>query len=487
MKFNRFSWENYLQTERGKNALVDFSLEGDNPKEMSVSFCYNGQMRMYDEKESKDYIRVVLDDYWDFVVGCRDAPESTEDARKLYDEVISNGLVIGGKEMIAPNDFEFALQMNVWISWLLYQLAPDFFFPNLFQFQAYNLYNIADAFGIDLPPVPKKSDYKARCMYYWELCEVFHKFRTENNLTPSELCAFLYDYAPNFTPNDTKEMPQSSQVWMIGGAINEIDHADNDIVFWQCSQETRKGDIIVHYETAPVSAITHIWQAATDGMIDPFFRYYGCAYITNRIDVPRITLDELKSDTYFSKHPLVKKNMQGVNGWPLSATDYEKILKILAWKGAEVIKLPKLYAPTIEKDDNIKIERDVELVLLEPLLSTMGIQDYKRQVSLKFGRTDRGIPDYILHYREKEGDISAKVLIEAKYHMKTPQETYAAFEQARSYAYELRSNILVLCDKVRLMVYENKGGYFDRSDFQVFRWKEMADPDKFSKLRRLLE
>lgn len=35
-------------------------------------------------------------------------------------------------------------------------------------------------------------------MYYWELCEVFYRFRIENQLSPAELCAFLYDYAPNF-------------------------------------------------------------------------------------------------------------------------------------------------------------------------------------------------------------------------------------------------------------------------------------------------
>ncbi len=441
----------------------------------------------YDNRKSIELIKMVLDDYWDFVISNKKKSSSINDAKRIYEEVITDGLVVNGKTMVEREDYVFALSMNTWISWLLYQFAPEYFFPNLIEYQALNFYRIADTFNLELPPVPKKSDHKARCMYYWELCEVFYKFRTENNLNPSEFCAFLYDYAPNFIPNNDGEMPQASQVWMIGGKVNEIDHIDERFVFWQGNQDTRRGDILIHYETSPVSAITHIWQAATDGMIDPFYHYYGCTYITNRNDIPHITLDEIKSDRYFSSHPLVKKNFQGVNGWPMSASDYNRILMILERKGCDISKFPRLFTPAIEMRDDIKVERDVEVFLLEPLLAQMEITDYQRQVSLKFGRTDRGIPDYILHAKEKNGDISAGVIIEAKYHMKTPLETHEAFEQARSYAYNLRAHTLVLCDKVHIMVYEIKDGNFDRQKYTTFQWEELKNADKFIKLKRLLE
>ena len=484
MRFNHFSWNNYLQTERGRNAVKDFSLLEDCPDEISITFRYNAWMRLfYDNRKTTELMKMVLDDYWGFVIGNREAPATIEESRQVYEEVITNGLVIDGDVAVEKEDYQFALTMNAWISWLLYQLAPEFFFPNIMEYQAINLYKIADAFDIELPSLPKKSDYKARCMYYWELCEVLYKFRKDNGLTPQELCAFLYDYAPNFIPKDDTDMPKPSQVWMIGGKVNDIDHVDKDFVFWQGNQETRKGDILIHYETSPVSAITHIWQAATDGMIDPFFNYYGCTYLTNRIDIPHITLNEIKSDRYLSTHPLVRKNFQGVNGWPLTATDYAHIMRILEWKGMDVSNLPKLNAATTNLRDDIKVEKDVEDLLLEPLLNDMGFHDYKRQLPVKAGRGHRIIADYVLHYSDKHDDECARVLIEAKYHMKNPQEREAAFLQARSYAKLLGSSVIVLCDKESLFVYEQ---VFDRQKYTSFRWSEMTEPDTFNKLKKLL-
>ena len=47
MMFNHFSWNNYLQTERGRNAIKDFSLNEDSPDEISITFRYNAWMRLF--------------------------------------------------------------------------------------------------------------------------------------------------------------------------------------------------------------------------------------------------------------------------------------------------------------------------------------------------------------------------------------------------------------------------------------------------------
>lgn len=485
MKFNRFSWDNYLQTNRGRNAVNDFSLFGNEPMEQTLSFRYNERMKLLygSDEKTKEYIRLVLDDYWNYIVGCAQKPQNVEDAKSLYLKVISNGLTINGEELVKKNDFKFSLGMNTWITWLLFQLAPEYFFPNLFEFQAHNLYKTADAFDIGLPKTPKKSDYKGRCMYYWYLCETIYKFRIENHLSPAELCAFLYDYAPNFVQHDNMEMPQPSNVWMIGGKIDEKEVFDT--VFWQGNQSTKRGDILVHYETSPVSAITHIWRAATDGMIDPFFHYYGCIYITNGIKVPAISNNELKKDEHFSVHPLVKKNMQGVNGWAMTSNDYSRLLELIALKGMDIEKLPKLYAPSIHPNENIKVEEDVERLLLEPLLNSMGFADYKRRLPVKAGRGHRVIPDYALHYCDKRNEERAKVLIEAKYHMKTPLDIENAFLQARSYAKLLDSSVIFLCDKECLIIYERKE-WFDRQHYTKYYWEDMKNPDIFNELKKTL-
>ena len=340
---------------------------------------------------------------------------------------------------------------------------------------------------MNLPNIPKRTDYKGRCMYYWDLCEVFYLFRKENGLSPAELWSFLYDFAPNNLPSEKIDMPKPSQVWFIGGRLYQEDKS-LESKFWQSSPETKKGDILIHYETSPISAITCIETSLTDGVIDPLFRYYGCIHIGNRMNIPHITLKELQADEYFSKHPLIRKKFQGVNGWPMSSEDYSELLRMIEAKGFDTGTLLKLYAPTLPKNVNIVIERDVEQQLLEPLLNSMGWyenKDFIRQLPIHAGRGHRIFPDYALHYDNKPDEEKAKVLIEAKLHMKNNQDIEAAFLQARSYAQLLESSVIVLCDKVGLIVYEKKDS-FDRDRYKKYHWIEFENPDVFNELKNKL-
>ena len=145
--------------------------------------------------------------------------------------------------------------------------------------------------------------------------------------------------------------------------------------------------------------------------------------------------------------------------------------------------MPKIHSATTNVREDLKIEKDVETLLLEPLLNEMGFHDYKRQLPVKAGRGHRIIADYVLHYSDKHDEESARVLIEAKYHMKNPQEREAAFLQARSYARLLSSSVIVLCDKEFLYVYERE---FDRQKYTSFLWRDKTEPDTFNKLKKLL-
>ena len=317
---------------------------------------------------------------------------------------------------------------------------------------------------------------------------MFYYFRIGNNLTPNELSAFMYDYAPNLLHTEEKsEIPQPSQAWFIGGLIKGYGEQWTT-GFWQSNQETKKGDILIHYETAPISAITCLWIAQTDGIIDPFFHYYSNTYISNRIDIPHITLKELQEDEYFSNHPLIRKNFQGVNGWSMSSEDYSELLRMIKAKGFDIDALPKLYTPTLPKNVSIEKERDVELQLLEPLLNSMGWyenKDFIRQLPIHAGRGHRIFPDYALHYDNKPDEEKAKVLIEAKLYMKNNQEIEEAFLQARSYACLLESTVIILCDKRCLIVYEKKDS-FDRDRYKKYYWGELENTDIFNELKNKL-
>ena len=168
--------------------------------------------------------------------------------------------------------------------------------------------------------------------------------------------------------------------------------------------DTKRGDILIHYETSPVSAITCLWIAQVDGGIDLFFLYYSNTYIGERIEIPHISLKELKPGENFSNHPLSRKNFQGVIGWKVTGKDYAELMRMIEAKGFDTSVLPQIYAPSLPEGIVIKEEKDVEKKLLEPLLNEMGWyehKDYIRQLPIHAGRGHRIFPDYALHYDNK--------------------------------------------------------------------------------------
>lgn len=479
MKFNQYTWNLYKQTTIGKEMIQFFS----DAKGYILFSRYCPHAYFISEDLYNDW----LENIYCYGVSDYDQPTSLDEAKDLYISLATLGIRLEEKQWLPANDFKNILGIIQPISYVLSRFASEYFFPYLFLCRIFELNKIVDYFNIDLPNIPNRINYKGRYIYYWELCEVFYEFRKENGLSPEELWAFLYDFAPHNIQNEKTDIPKPSQAWFIGGRLYPEDKS-LDSKFWQSNPDTAKGDILVHYETSPVSAITCIETSFTNGVIDPLFQYYGCIYIGNRIDIPHISLKELQADEYFSKHSLIRKKFQGVNGWRMSSEDYSELLRVIKAKGFDTDTLPKLYAPTMPKNVNIEIERDVEQQLLEPLLNSMGWyenKDFIRQLPIHAGRGHRIFPDYALHYNNKPNEEKAKVLIEAKLYMKNNQEIEAAFLQARSYACLLESSVIVLCDKQCLIIYEKRQS-FDRDRYKKYYWIELENPDLFNELKNKL-
>lgn len=487
MKFNQYLWNLYKNSSEGKSAISEFSNRKEWIEEERLFEKYNPKIK---NGFNSEMICGILEDFWCYKVSEYEGIElkSLDDAGKLYEEIISTGLMIESEEMLRIGDYEKMLEYIPLLSMELNYLFGEYFFPYLYINEFFHLEKLADYFEIELPPIPKKPDYKARCMYYWELCKIFYMFRTKNGLDPDELSAFMYDYTQNrLTKEDNIEIPKPSAAWFIGGLIKGYGK-EWTTGFWQSNKETKKGDILIHYETSPVSAITCLWIAQVDGVIDPFSHYYSNTYVSNKIDIPHISLKELKADEYFSDHPLVRKNFQGVNGWPATGKDYAELMRMIEAKGFNTSALPQIYIPSLPEGITVKNERDVEVNLLEPLLNGMGWYEHKnyiRQLPIHAGRGHRIFPDYALHYDNKPEEEKAKVLIEAKYHMKNNQEIESAFLQAFSYAKLLLSSVIVLCDKEYILVYEKKQG-FSRDRYKKYYWEDMKNPDLYNELKNRL-
>ena len=484
MSFNQFTWNLYKESEQGKRVINSFLEAAEEVTEFDLLERYNPHQAKFIKKEA---FADTCETIWCYGISENEKPANWTEAKDLYESLIIHGVSDGEYAYIDREDYKLMLYANALISFLLYYFSPEYFTPNLFTYRFFDLNKIADTFNINLPAIPKKSDYKARCMYYVDLCETLYNFRIENNLSPDELCAFLYEFAPNFVTKENKNIPEPAQAWFIGGLISE-EEQDLDLTFWQGNKDTKKGDILIHYETSPISAITTIWIAQTDGVVDPFFHYYSNVYIGEKTSVQKITIKDLKQDAYFLSHPLVRKSFQGVNGWSVSSEDYSQLLRMINEKGGNIDVLPKLYAPASPVNVDVKNERDVEIKLLEYYLAKMGFaehKDYIRQLGLHAGTGSRIYPDYALHFDNTPGYEKAKVLIEAKFLMKNNQEIETAFKQARSYALILEASIIILCDKNCLIVYE-KLNSFDRGNYIKYYWGEFNNPDVFNQLKNKL-
>ncbi|MRM94375.1 type I restriction endonuclease subunit R [Riemerella anatipestifer] len=493
MFFSQYTWDLYKQSKVGKKAIEYFEYSNVFWNDVEIIKKINpNQGKWIDRKHYESLMQDIGDSQTqnDGEPICFEF-DNFSDVRNLYEKFLYEGIYYEFDNVktyiVEPKDYPLFLQINTMMSFFFYAIANDYTVPNLFTYRFFDLNKIADTFNIELPPIPKKSDYRARCMYYIDLCEVFYKFRIENKLSPSELCAFLYDFALNFTDRNLENIPPPSQVWFIGGKTS-VEEKDLDVLFWQANPETKRGDILIHYETSPVSAITHLYIAQTDGVIDPFFHFYSNTYIGNKIELPYVALKELKDDDYFSKNSLVRKSFQGVNGWAVSSEDYLQLLRILRDKGFNTDCLPIPYVPSISIGSNIKNEEEVENILLEPCLNQMGLVkgvDYVKQLSIRAGRGSRVYPDYALHYNDKKGYERARIIIEAKFYMKNNKEMEEAFLQARSYANILESSTIILCDKIGLIIYERKGS-FDRGNYKKIYWEELKNFDKYQELNKIL-
>lgn len=422
-------------------------------------------------------------------------PTNIEEAIEFFIGYVNSYSNYYKETSLKERSLKYAIQDITTISINLYTFMPEFFVPYLFVMNFIALQRFFDKYNLELPETPSRYNWMERCKYYAKLCKIVYQFRIDNSLSPAELCALMYDYSQRHIEQQDSYLPEPSQAWLIGGTSDDAEQVA-DYRFWQANPDTKRGDILIHYEKYPTKAITAVWRAEENGIVDPFFWYYSNTYAGHKIEVPHITLDELKEDEFF-KNPessvgkLIKKNFQGVNGWTVSGDDYKHFLDIWKAKGCDTSKLPKLYAPELSGDIILNVEKDVSNNLLIPMLKSMGFQkgiDYDDEVPFKAGRGSAKRPDFCLHLTGKGEYKEAKVVIECKYYMKNNKEVEANFKQGLSYAKWGNAQVLVLCDKEQILVYERHNGSFDRNKFKKFYWGEVmgGNSDKFNELKKLL-
>ncbi|HXH99171.1 MAG TPA: hypothetical protein VNI52_02800 [Sphingobacteriaceae bacterium] len=508
---NKNFWDLYKNSERGKEAISLFTFDKEKDDlEIKAGEIFKKYNQYFGGIEDESYFldncfsiinsilvdQLFIEDYEtnnDYFIRLIDSLQVFDVEENSSGDLVRNEKV---NPFIRQKDYKTFCAILSEISLVLYFFGDNLFFPILFREQFDVFMRILDVLEIQIPKLPAKADKRGRLLLYNDLCNVIRKFGEESDLTSEETCACIYDFAfMLLEENKTKsEMPEPTNIWLTGGSKEDYKtFLENPVKgknsVWTCNENTRRGDIIVMYVLSPYSCIQSIWRADIDGVYTPFNYYNSRTRATNGIVIPPITLNELKSDSYFSNLPLTRKNFQGVNGVQFSAIDYKELQRLLKNKGFDVSVLPQLYNPDLEFVGQLKNEKEVEEKLLIPLLEKLGYSDtdWSRQLSQKAGRNEKAIPDFVFLPKGETHFQNAPLVIEAKFNMSSNIERTKSYSQALSYARLMKSSIFGICDKDRLIIYKEKNGHFDRFT-PVFEkhWQSLNDADTFRLLKLLI-
>ena len=514
-KISKINWGLFKESPSGQETIAKFSKlsSADCSIEEMFSIAKTFSPLYFSnitKKEEEGFLKILQE--FDDVIS-NTLPESFNGEEELwnYYSWLLKGFATDDDiqfEDIPQSKFKYVLQDIIFLSTILHAYLPNYYIPNFFVLQFLYLNRFAKKYELDLPKVPNRSDYKNRCLYYIEICKILRQFREENGFdSPADFCAYLYGYELPLIKEEMESdysVPKPMQpenAWILVGNYGEGEKNMNHGL-WQANQFTSKGDVLLFYEKSPVKKLNAIWTALEDGVVDPFFHYYSYTIIGEKIEIPNdkaISFNDFKNCEYFKNRSkegnFVSKNFQDVSGWAVTSSDYKEIKRMLEDKGFDTSILPSLYEPKKLAGVNIELEADVSNKLLVPLLEEMGWKrdvDFKAEVEFPAGRGTTGHqmekrPDFCLHLTGKEKDLGAKVVIEVKLWMKNNEEIEANYYQGLSYAKWGNAQVLVLCDKNQIRVYErNKKGEFDENKWVRFRWEEMEKLEKFNELKRML-
>ncbi len=168
--------------------------------------------------------------------------------------------------------------------------------------------------------------------------------------------------------------------------------------------------------------------------------------------------------------------------------EYNIVCEMAESKGFPKGQLPKGPKEIELPDVDLANERDVEIHFVEPLLVRLGYSpaDWRYQMRISMGRGERNVPDYVLGADETKGEELGVALVESKHEIQTSKDRRKAFVQAKSYALRLEVLSFSLAAKQGLWVYCRTGGRFDEDQYLYKTWSELAHPDKFAEVDKVL-
>jgi hypothetical protein len=496
MELTAYVWRLYCDSEAGKRALARDMPSHFRHVETTVfeEASEEVEQRLTDLTSKEGFCQMIQE--------ALSAGEilSLQDAQQSFEGLVDTGMTYESDETGAWVPFIFgggsedpAGYVQIYdfieaVSCGLHAAHPQFFAPYLYRTEFDRFSAICDAFGIVLPEVPGKLQKRERALYYWQINEALQRFRAAHSMTPEELNAFLYDFAPQAILKRFAEepLPAPSRVWFViagvsgKGDFDYLDAAtDASVSYWQGSLETRRGDLVLIWCASPRSYLHSVWRALSDGFVDPFFHFYSEIRVGHPARMPPLSFAEIAAHPVLGAMPAVRAHFQGTSGTASSVGNHEALREMANRKAGRDLKLPD--PPQVHEHPALQLqsERDVETGLLEPLLARLGFgpTDWIRQFRIRLGRREKIIPDYVLGGDERPGEQTAVAIIECKLDIETSKQLNTDFGQARSYANALSCDVLVLAARRGIWVFRRRQEGFSKENFEFKTWNELAHPD----------
>jgi hypothetical protein len=228
MLFNQYIWNLYKNSESGQRAIARFT--GLTPDTTEQEFGIGEYIWSLDDEGERFWGRKELVFSISGLVrevAVQQKLHNGDDALNLFESLIraeipldataATGKVTEFGRFGSAKNFEEWMDAIQELSFGLYFAHPEYFLPYLYQRKFHELQAICEVFGIPLPPVPGKLDWRGRIHFYFGINQTLQEFRSMYGLCPAEMCAFLYDFAPEYLQQADTELPAPSKVWLITG------------------------------------------------------------------------------------------------------------------------------------------------------------------------------------------------------------------------------------------------------------------------------
>ena len=186
----------------------------------------------------------------------------------------------------------------------------------------------------------------ARSAHNFESASIFSKYYTLDNVPSEEV--LITDFKDVLRMLNILNKGDKMNVWLLMTKDPknwaDLENKDNDT--WSGHRDTKKGDLLLMYNTSPRSRIDHIFQAKSDAYENP---YYAEHWNASAVDIKKkydlknpVTFADMNQNSVLSQWGPIKAHFQGTV-FNVPEREWGEIKKLIIEKNPECQKSSSFY------------------------------------------------------------------------------------------------------------------------------------------------